>query len=97
MREEKMKADRMSGPPEELLGIYTAYQQAVVFDYAEDDKMGKAVLVRYIMWGDVSLSADVGGGGQTVKQYLLALKITDVESHRIVYRDVESARLKSVD
>jgi hypothetical protein len=72
------------------------YQQSDLFDETEAVKMGKAVRARYILWGDVSVDHDATGAGDMVKQYRLSLKITDVETHRIVYRDVARAKRKIV-
>ncbi len=73
------------------------YQQSDVFDNNTAVAMGKAVRVRYVMWGDVSVSSDIGADNRMIKQYRLSLKITDVETHKIAYRDTEKALLKAVD
>ena len=72
------------------------YHLSDQFDNSHAIEVGKAIRARYIMWGDIGLSADIGGDGSQIKQYRLSLKVTDVETHRIVYRDTATAKVKGV-
>ncbi len=72
------------------------FQQSDMFDNNMAVQLGKAIRARYIMWGDISYGSDVDAGGRLIKQYRLSFKVTDVETHRIVYRDTEAASMKAV-
>ncbi len=72
------------------------YQRFDAFNNETAVKLGQALRARYVMWGDISVSKDVGAEGRAIKQYNFALKVTDVETHRIVYRDNAKARIKAV-
>ena len=72
------------------------YQHFDAFDSSKAAELGKALRAQYVMWGDISVASDIDADGRTVKQYRLSMKITDVETHRIVYRASEAARLKAV-
>jgi len=65
------------------------YQQSDAFDFQTAVKMGEAVRARYVMWGDVSVADH--RVKDAWKWYSLSLNVTDVESHRIIYRDKEMA------
>jgi hypothetical protein len=72
------------------------YQRFDAFDNSKAVELGKALRAAYVMWGDVSVSSDVGEGGRAIKRYRLSLRVTEVETHRIVYRDYEAAQLRGV-
>jgi len=72
------------------------YQRMDAFDNNQAVELGKALRARYVTWGDISLSSDVDAEGRALKRYRLSLKVTDVETHRIVFRATEAAQLKAV-
>lgn len=72
------------------------YQQTDLFDSGEAVKLGRAVRARFLIWGDVSLQSDIMEDASVLKQYRLSLKITDVETHRVVFRETATTRKKAV-
>ncbi|MEW6744717.1 MAG: hypothetical protein AB1486_18345 [Planctomycetota bacterium] len=72
------------------------FQQSSVFSDEQAAQMGKAARAHFLMWGDISLIESTDAEGALVKQYSLALKVTDVETHSIVYRDVAEQKIKVV-
>lgn len=68
-------------------------------DLYDNDKVvaaGEAMRAQFVMWGDISVTSDIGADNSTVKQYRLSMKVTDVATHRIVYKASEAAKLKAV-
>ncbi len=72
------------------------YSRFDAFDNSKAVELGKALRAQYVMWGDISVASDIGGDNRTIKQYRLSMKVTDVETHRIVYKATEAAKLKAV-
>lgn len=90
------KFDLMDHQETQALLKEAGYHLSDQFDNSHAIEVGKAIRARYIMWGDISLSSDIGADGSAIKQYRLSLKVTDVETHRIVYRDTATAKVKAV-
>jgi len=69
------------------------------FDAYDNNKaveLGKALRAQFVMWGDISVASGIDGDNRTIKQYRLSMKVTDVATHRIVYKASEAAKLKAV-
>jgi hypothetical protein len=71
-------------------------QNSIAFRDEHAVRMGRAVRARFLLWGGVSLLATPASGGEILKQYSLSLKVTDVETHSIVYRDVATTEIRTV-
>lgn len=72
------------------------YSRFDAYDNSKAVELGKALRAKFVMWGDISVASDIDGDGRTVKQYRLSMKVTEVETHRIVYKATEAAKLKAV-